>query len=141
MGPPPYISSLSKLCPTRANHITLGHSFFYLYTSPQLFVIYCTNAFISNCHITFSSSPFTIFFPFWTNTTHVTLGWGTTYHPPLPTSSISSEYPTGHIPLPSKFDHFVPPMAQLIPCLVIPLTLDLVEWLRPLLSHIYSKQG
>jgi hypothetical protein len=141
MGPPPSTSSPSKLCPTRANHITLGHPFLYLYTYPKLFFIYCTNAFVSSSYITFLSSPLATFFPFWKNATHVTLGWGTTYHLPLMTSSISSEYPTGHLPLPSEFIHFVPPLAQLIPCLVVPLTLDLVERLRPLLSHIYSNQG
>jgi hypothetical protein len=74
---------------------------------------------------------------FWLTATHVTLGWSTTYHPPLPTSSMSSKYPTSHLPLPSKFVHLVPPLAQLIPGLVVPLTLDLVEWLRPLfISHI-----
>jgi hypothetical protein len=78
---------------------------------------------------------------FWKNATHVTLGWGTTYHLPLMTLSISSEYPTCHLSLPSKFIHFVPPLAQLIPCLVVPLTLNLVERLRPLLSHLYPNQG
>jgi hypothetical protein len=36
MGPPPSTSSPSKLCPTRANHITLGHPFLYLYTYPKI---------------------------------------------------------------------------------------------------------
>ena len=74
---------------------------------------------------------------FWPTATHVTLGWSTTYHPPLLASSISSKYPIGHLPLLSIFVHLVPPLAQLIPGLVSPLTLDLVERLRPLfLSHI-----
>jgi hypothetical protein len=60
---------------------------------------------------------------------------------PYLTLSISSEYPTGHLPLPSEFVHFVLPLAQLIPRLVVPLTLDLVERLRPLLPHIYPNQG
>jgi hypothetical protein len=99
---------------------------------PNYSLFICTNAFVSSHYITFLSSHLTTFFSFWPNTTHVTLGWGTTYHPPLPTSSISSEYPTCHLTLPSEFVHLVPPLAQLIPCLVIPLTLDLIEWLRPL---------
>jgi hypothetical protein len=79
---------------------------------------------------------------FWPTATHVTLGWSTTYHPPLPASSISSEYPTGHLPLPSEFFHLVPPLAQLIPGLVVPLTLDLVERLRPLfISHILQPRA
>jgi hypothetical protein len=65
MGPPPCTSSPSKLCPTRANHITLGHPFLYLYTSPKLFFIHCTNAFVSSSYITFLSSPLATFFPFW----------------------------------------------------------------------------
>jgi hypothetical protein len=74
---------------------------------------------------------------FWPTANHVTLGWSTTYHPPLPASSMSSEYPTGHLPLPSEFVHLVSPLAQLIPDLVVPLTLDLVERLRPFyISHI-----
>ena len=64
--------------------------------------------------------------PFLENATHVTLGWGTLYHQPLLTSSIYSEYPTGHLPLPFEFIHSVPPLAQLIPYLFVPLTLDLV---------------
>jgi hypothetical protein len=75
--------------------------------------------------------------PFWPHATHVTLGWSITYHPPLPASSISSEYSTGHLPLPSEFVHLVLPLAQLITSLVIPLTLDLVTRLRPLfISYI-----
>jgi hypothetical protein len=65
-------------------------------------------------------------FFFWPTATHATLGWSTTFHLPFPASSISSEYPIGHLPLPSEFVHLVPPLAQLIPGLVVPLTLDLV---------------
>jgi hypothetical protein len=79
---------------------------------------------------------------FLANATHVSLGWGTPYHLPLMASSISFEYPTGHLPMPSEFFHFVLPLAQLIPCLVVPLTLDLVERLQPLFtSHIPPTKG
>jgi hypothetical protein len=79
---------------------------------------------------------------FWPHATHVTLGWSITYHLPLPASSISSEYPTGHLPLPSEFVHFVPPLAQLITGLVVPLTLDLVTRLRPLfISYILQPRA
>jgi hypothetical protein len=133
MGPPPFINFPSTLCPPWATHITLGHPFLYLYISPQLFIIYCTNAFIfpslpSLFVVTFGRPTFL----FWPSTTHVTLGWSTTYHLPLLASSISSEYPPGHLPLPSEFVHIVPPLAQLITDLVVPLTLDLVTQLRPL---------
>jgi hypothetical protein len=72
-------------------------------------------------------------FLFWPHATHVTLGWSITSHLPLPASSISSEYYPGHLPLPSEFVHLVPPLAQLITGLVVPLTLDLVTRLRPLI--------
>jgi hypothetical protein len=63
--------------------------------------------------------------------THVTLGWSINSHLPPLASSISSEYYPGLLPLSSEFVHLVPPLAQLIPDLVMPLTLDLVSWLRP----------
>jgi hypothetical protein len=44
-----------------------------------------------------------------------------------------SEYYPGHFPLSSEFVHLVQPLAQLIPDLVVPLTLDLVTWLRPVI--------
>jgi hypothetical protein len=62
-GPHPSSSLSSKLCPTWATHITLGHPFLYLYISPQLFVIYCTNAFIFSHYITLFSSPLATCFP------------------------------------------------------------------------------
>jgi hypothetical protein len=96
---------------------------------PKLFIIYCTNAFI------FQLFAFVVtvgdLLSFWPHATHVTLGWSITSHLPSPASSISSEYYPGHLPLPSEFVHLVPPLAQLIPDLVVPLTLDLVTRLRP----------
>jgi hypothetical protein len=143
MGPLPFISFPNTLCPTWATHITLGHLFLYLYISPQLFVIYCTNAFISSHYIIFFVVTFGDLLPsFWPNATHVTLGWSITYHLPLSASSISSEYPTGHLPLPSEFVHLVPPLAQLITGLVVPLTLDLITRLQPLfISYILQPRA
>ena len=70
------------------------------------------------------------------------LDWSSTHHLPLPALSISSEYPTGQLPLPSKFVHLVLPLAQLNPSLVVPLTLDLVTRLRPLfLSYILQPRA
>ena len=107
----------------------------FVHFSPKLFVIYCTNAFISSHFIIFFSSPLaTCFPPFWPNATHVTVGLSITHHLPWPSSSTYSEYPIGHLPLPSVVVHFVPPLAQLIPSLVVPLTLDLVTRLRPLFT-------
>jgi hypothetical protein len=98
---------------------------------PKLFIIYCTNTFIFSHFLL--SSPLATCFLFWPHATHVTLGWSIASHLPLPTSSISSEYFTGHLPLPSEFVHLVPPLAQLILGLGVPLTLDLVTRLRPLI--------
>jgi hypothetical protein len=69
---------------------------------------------------------------FWPHATHATLGWRITAHLPPLTSSISSEYYLDHLPIPSEFVHLVPPLAQLILGLGVPLTLDLVTRLRPL---------
>jgi hypothetical protein len=142
MGPPPFISFPRKFCPPWGTHFTLGHPFLYLYISPQkLFIIYCTNAFISSHYIFFCRHRWRLA-SFWPHATHVTLGWSITYHLPLPASSISSEYSTGHLPLPSEFVHLVPPLAQLITGLVVPLTLDLVTRLRPLfISYILQPRA
>jgi hypothetical protein len=131
MGPPPFISFPRNFCPPWGTHFTLGHPFLYLYIFPKLFIIYCTNTFISS-HLLLSSLLATCFL-FWPHATHVTLGWSIASHLPLPASSISSEYYPGHLPLPSEFVHLVPPLAQLITGLVVPLTLDLVTRLRPLI--------
>jgi hypothetical protein len=141
MGPPPSTDSPRKLHPNRPNHIALGHPFLYLYTHPKLFFIYLIHC-KKPLFLAFTY-PFVITFddllPFLENATHVTLGWGTPSHLPLLTSSIYFKYPIGHLPLPSEFVHFVPPLAQLTPCLVVPLTLDLVERLLPLILHIYPQ--
>jgi hypothetical protein len=138
MGPPTSTISPSKMCPNWSNHITLGNPFLYLYTHPKLFFINCKNplfpAFTYLFVVTFGD-----LLPLLVNVTHVALGWGTPYHLVLLTLSIYSEYPTGHLPLLSEFVHFVPPLAQLIPRLVVPLTLDLVEQLRPLILRIYPQ--
>jgi hypothetical protein len=105
----------------------LPKSIYYL-----LFIIYCTNTFISSHYILCRHRWRPALF--WPHATHVTLGWSITYHLPLPASSISLEYPTGQLPLPSEFVHLVPPLAQLSTSPVIPLTLDLVTRLWPLFS-------
>jgi hypothetical protein len=130
-GPPPFISFPRNFYPPWGTHVTLGHPFLYLYIFPKLFIIYCTNTFISSHYIFFCRHRWRLAF-FWPHATHVTLGWSITYHLPLPASSISSEYSTGHLPLPSEFVHLVLPLAQLTLGLGVPLTLDLVTWLRPL---------
>jgi hypothetical protein len=107
----------------------------------KLFIIYCTNAFFSRHYIFFCCHRWRLA-SFWPHATHVTLGWSFPYHLPLPASSISSEYSIGNLPLPSEFVHLVPPLAQLITGLVIPLTLNLVTWLRPLfISYILQPRA
>jgi hypothetical protein len=140
MGPPPFISFPRNFCPPWGTHFTLGHPFLYLYIFPQIihYLLYK--------HLYFQSFPFVVtvgdLLPFWPYATHVTLGWSIVSHLPLPTSSISSEYSTGHLPLPSEFVHLVPPLAQLILGLGIPLTLDLVTRLRPLfISYILQPRA
>jgi hypothetical protein len=115
---------------------SLGHSFHngapvsvFCTSFPILFIISCTNTFYYQSLLL--SSLLATYFPFWLHATHVTLGWSITSHLPSPTSSISSEHYPGHLPLSSEFVHLVPPLAQLISDLVVPLTLDLVTRLRP----------
>jgi hypothetical protein len=137
MGPPPSPSSLHNLRPPRPSHLASGHPFLYLYTHPQFFIYLALVQSLCFQHLhSFSSSPLTTFFLL-ANTTHVSLGWGIHYILLLLTSSTNPEYPTGQLPLLSEFVHFVPPLAQLIPRLVIPLTLDLIVRLLPL--HIYPQ--
>ena len=139
MGPPPFISFPRQFCPLGARISHRGTRFCICTFSPKLFIIYCTNTFISS-HYILCHHHWRLAF-FWPHTTHVTLGWSITYHLPLPTSSISSEYSIGHLPIPSELVHLVPPLAQLITGLVVPLTLDLVTRLRPLFLLNISNQG
>jgi hypothetical protein len=62
-------------------------------------------------------------------------------HFPLLTSSISSEYDPGLLPLSSAFIYFVPPLAQLTSDLVVPMTLDLVPTVAatPYIMHPPTK--
>jgi hypothetical protein len=133
MGPPPFISFPRNFFPPWGTHFTLGHPFLYLYIFPQIihYLLY-KRLYFQSLHFLLSS-PLATCFLFWPHATHVTLGWSIASHLPLPASSISSEYFTGHLPLPSEFVHLVPPLAQLILGLGVPLTLDLVTRLRPLI--------
>jgi hypothetical protein len=139
-GPPPFISFPRNFCPPWGTHFTLGHPFLYLYIFPKLihYLLYK--------RLYFQLFAFVVtvgdLLSFWPHATHVTLGWSITSHLPLPASSISSEYYPGHLPLPSEFVHLVPPLAQLITGLVVPLTLDLVTRLRPLIiSYILQPRA
>jgi hypothetical protein len=132
MGPPPFISFPRSFCPPWGTHFTLGHPFLYLYIFSKIihYLLYK--------HLYFQSFPFVVtigdllLFLATRNPCHPWLEHCFSFLP-LPASSISSEYFTGHLPLPSKFVHLVPPLAQLILGLGVPLTLDLVTRLRPLI--------
>jgi hypothetical protein len=142
MGPPPFISFPRQFCPPWGTHFTLGHPFLYLYISPQNYSLFIVQtSCISSLYIFFCRHRWRLA-SFWPRATHVTLGWSIASHLPLPASSISSEYYPGHLPLPSEFVHLVPPLAQLIIGLVVPLTLDLVIRLRPLfISYILQPRA
>ena len=133
MGPPPFIifPEIYALPGALISH--WGTRFCICTFFPNYFILSCTNTFYY--HPFLLSSPLATYFPFWPHATQVTLGWSLTSHLPSPASSISSEYYLYHLPIPYKFVHLVPPLAQLIPDLVIPLTLDLVTQLRP---HLLS---
>jgi hypothetical protein len=142
MGPPPFISFPRTFCPPWGTHFTLGHPFLYLYISPQKIIRYSfvqTPLFLVTFSLVVTVGDL---LHFWPHATHVTLGWRIASHLPLSASSISSEYYPGHLPLPSEFVHLVPPLAQLITGLVVPLTLDLVTRLRPLfISYILQPRA
>jgi hypothetical protein len=129
MGPPPFISfpEISALTGAFISH--WGTRFCILYIFPT-FIHYFLYK-----HLLLPVFAFVVtvgdLLSFWPHATHVTLGWSITSHLPPPASSISSEHYPGHLPLSSEFVHLVPPLAQLIPDLVVPLTLDLVTRLRP----------
>jgi hypothetical protein len=129
MGPPPFISFPRNFALTGALISHWGTRFCILYIFPT-FIHYLLYR-----RLYFPSFTFVVtigdLLSFWPHATHVTLGWSITSHFPPPTSSMFSEYYPGHLPLPSEFVHLVQPLAQLIPDLVVPLTLDLVTRLRP----------
>jgi hypothetical protein len=139
MGPPPFISFLEVSALTGALISHWGTRFCICTYSPHLFIIYCTNAFISSLY--FCRHRWRPTFLFWPHATHITLGWSITSHFPLTASSISSEYYPGHLPLSSEFVHLVPPLTQLIPDLVVPMTLDLVNMVAatPYIMHPPTK--
>jgi hypothetical protein len=117
---------------------SLGHSFHtgepisvFVHFSHLIHYLLYKHLYFRSLHFLLSS-PLVTCFLFWPHATHVTLGWSIASHFPLPASFISSEHYTGHLPLPFEFVHLVPPLAQPITRLVIPLTLNLVTWLRPL---------
>jgi hypothetical protein len=139
-GPHPSSVFHEVFCPPWGTHSHWGTRFCICTFFPNYFITYCTNT----CILQSFTFVVTVggLLSFWPHATHVTLGWSITYHLPLPTSSISSEYPAGQLPLPSEFVHLVPPLAQLSPGLVVPLTLDLVTRLRPLfLSYILQPRA
>jgi hypothetical protein len=135
MGPPPFISFPRNYCPPWGTHFTLGHPFLYLYIFPK-FIHYLLYK--------------PLYFPLFTLVVTVgdLLSFLATLNPCHPWLEHSFSFTlTGIVYIfkmlprsltyPSEFVHLVPPLAQLILGLGIPLILDLVTWLRPLfVSHI-----
>jgi hypothetical protein len=115
----------------------------FVHVSPKLFIIYCKMPLFPGISLILFFVTFDeLLSSFWPNATHVTLGWSITHHLPWQALSTYLEYPTGHLPLPSTVVHFVPPLAQLLIGLVVPLTLDLVTRLRPLfISYILQPRA
>jgi hypothetical protein len=115
---------------------SLGHSFHtgapvsvFCTSFPHLFILSCTNTF--HYQSLLLSSLLVTYFPFGhTQPMSPSVGALLPIHP-SPASSISSKHYPGHLPSSSEFVHLVPPLAQLISDLVVPLTLDLVTRLRP----------
>jgi hypothetical protein len=144
MGPPPFIRFLRHFCPAWGTHFTLGHPFLYFVHLSQIYSLFCTNTFISS-H--FQLVTFVV-------TVGDLLSFLATRNPCHPWLEhyfsftladivyIFRVLPQVSYHLSSEFVHLVPPLAQLSPGLVVPLTLDLVTRLRPLfLSYILQPRA
>jgi hypothetical protein len=123
MGPPPLIS-FPRNSAVPGAFINTGAPVSVFCTSFPIF-IFCTNTFYDQPLLL--SSPLATYFPFGhTQPMSPLVGALLPIYPP-PASSISSEYHPGNLPFSSAFIHLVPPLAQLTPDLVVPMTLDLVQ--------------
>jgi hypothetical protein len=137
-GPhPPLVLQANCALPGQPCYIGAPVSVFVHLSQSILYLLYKHLCFL-HLHYLFVVT-FSNLLPFLENATHVTLGWGTLYHLPLLTSSISSKYTIDHLPFPFEFFHFVLPLPQLIPRPVVPLTLNLVERLQLLILRIYPQ--
>jgi hypothetical protein len=135
MGPPPLISFLRNFCPPWGIHSTLGHPFLYFVHLSHIYLLF------------FVQTPFLPAFAFCRHRWRPAflLATRNPCHPWLEHHFsftladivyIFRVLPRSFTILSSGFVHLVPPLAQLSPGLVIPLTLDLVTWLRPLFLSI-----
>jgi hypothetical protein len=128
-----------------------GHSFYtgapvsvFCTSFPKLFIIHCTNTFIPS-HFHFATLVITVgdLLSFFGNTQPMSplVGASLLIHPHWHRLSLQSTTQVTYR-LSSEFVHLVLPLAQLSPGLVVPLTLDLVTWLRPLfLSYILQPKA
>jgi hypothetical protein len=123
MGPPPFISFHDIYASPGAFIKHWGTRFCILYIFPTfIFLLYK--------HLLLPTFVFVVtvgdLLPFLAtrNSCHPWLEYSFSFS--LLTSSISSEYDPGLLPLSSAFIYFVPPLAQLTSDLVVPMTLDLV---------------
>jgi hypothetical protein len=142
MGPPPFISFPRNFCPPWGTHFTLGHPFLYLYISPQNYSLFIVQ---------------TPLFPVITFSFVVTVGDLLPFGHTQPMSPLVGAllliYPCRHRP----YLQSTPQVTYLYPLnlftlsrlwhnlslgLVVPLTLDLVTRLRPLIiSYILQPRA
>jgi hypothetical protein len=139
--PPPSICFHPYLCPTRGTHFTLGHPFLYFLHLSQnyLSVIVQTPLLPAISTLLLWSSPLATFFPFFGNTQPMSplVGASLLNHPHRHRLYLqSTTQVTYH--LSSEFFHLVPPLAQLILSLGVPLTLDLVNTVAATVCFIHS---
>jgi hypothetical protein len=142
MGPPPSIRFHQHFRPTRGTHFTQGHPFLYFVHLSQIYSLYK--------HL--YSQPFPLRYSGHHHWRPSSLFGNTQPMSPLVGASLlihphrhrlclqSTTQVTYH--LSSEFVHLVPPLAPLILGLGVPLTLDLVTWLRPLfVSYILQPRA
>jgi hypothetical protein len=128
MGPPPSICFHRHLCPTRGTHFTLGHPFLYFVHLSQIYSLFCTNTFYSS-HFQLVTVVVTVgdLLPFLA-TRNPCPPWLEHYfsftHDDI--VYIFRVLPRSLTIYPLNLLHLVPPLAQLILGLGVPLTLDLV---------------
>jgi hypothetical protein len=130
MGPPPFILFHEVFALPGALISHWGTRFCICTFFPNSFITSCTNTLFCS-HLPLSS-PLATCLPFGHTQPMSPLVGALliiylSRHRPYLQSTLQVTY---H--LSSEFVHLVPPLAQLIPGLVVPLTLDLVTWLRPL---------
>jgi hypothetical protein len=141
MGPPPSICFHQYLCPTRGTHFTLGHPFLYFVHLSQNYLLVIVQTPLFSGHFHFVTLVITIgdllsCFGHMQPMSPL-VGASLLIHPHWHRLYLhSTTQVTYH--LSSEFVHLVPPLAQLILGLGIPLTLDLVNTVAATVCFIDS---